>query len=173
MSKNGETQNPSGQQYQTARILRLAKESDLSAVLVIEQASFPLPWTEAAFRSEISNPCSWLWVVEERSIVTGYVCLWFIHDEGQIVNVAVLPEYRRCGIGKMILHHVLQEATIRGIRSLSLEVRGSNLFAIDLYKSFGFKEVTIRKRYYENGEDALFMVCDVACVRPSYWGFFV
>jgi [ribosomal protein S18]-alanine N-acetyltransferase len=173
MSKNDEARNTTEQPHPSAKILRLAKESDLPAVVAIEQTSFPLPWTEAAFRSELSNSCSWLWVVEERSIVTGYVCVWFIHDEGQIVNVAVLPEYRRNGLGKVLLCHVLQEAITRGICALSLEVRRSNRAAIELYKNFGFQEVTIRERYYENGEDALLMVCDVACAKSSCQNFSV
>ena len=147
---------------QSTTHLRLATVIDLPAILAIEQASFPLPWKEEAFRSELRNPCSQLWVAEEETHIIGYACAWFIHDEGQIVNVAVLPQYRRYGVGKTLTQHIVQEAKIRGVRTLSLEVRKSNHAAVELYKAFGFQTVTIRKQYYENNEDALLMVCAVS-----------
>lgn len=142
--------------------LRLATEIDLPAILTIEQASFPLPWKEEAFRSELRNPCSQLWVAEDGTHIIGYACAWFILDEGQIVNVAVLPHYRRYGIGKTLIQYLIQEAKIRGVNTLSLEVRKSNHAALKLYKSFGFHMVTVRKQYYENNEDAILMVCRVS-----------
>ena len=161
MHKDYEIQTPNWKQCHQTRILRLATESDLPAILAIEQTSFPQPWTSAAFRNEFKNPYSRLWVLEERTLVIGYICTWFIDDEGQIVNVAVLPAYRRQGIGKFLVQHALQEAKKQGVRSLSLEVRSSNFAAVDLYRSFGFEEVAMRKRYYGNGEDALLMVCKI------------
>ena len=140
----------------------LCEEDDLSALLEVEQASFSQPWTETAFRNEFKNPYSRLWVLEEGALVIGYICAWFVYDEGQIVNVAVLPEYRRRGTGKLLVQHVLQEAITQGVRSLSLEVRKSNVVALDLYESFGFEKVAVRKLYYENGEDALLMICDLS-----------
>ena len=162
MLENGETRDSDDQQVQQKRILRRAEETDLPALLAVEQTSFFSPWKEAAFLSEFANPYSRLWVVEEGENVIGYVCTWFIHDEGQIANMAVLPEHRRRGLGKILVHHVLQEARKQGVLSLSLEVRRSNHAALELYKSFGFQKFTVRVRYYENGEDALLMVCAVS-----------
>ena len=142
--------------------LRLATEMDLPAILLIEQASFSLPWKEEAFRSELCNPCSLLWVAEEGTHIVGYACAWYVLNEGQIVNIAVLPQYRRHGVGKCLLQHIIQEAKVRGVRILSLEVRKSNYAAIELYKSFGFQIITMRKQYYEDKEDAILMVCAVS-----------
>ena len=126
MSENERTRYPGDSpSRQQTRGLRTVQPSDLPAVLAIEQASFPLPWTEAAFHSEFGNPYSLMWVLEEKTLIIGYICTWFIRDEGQIVNVAVLPEYRRGGIASRLLCHVLQEAKKQGIRALSLEVRSS------------------------------------------------
>ena len=90
----------------------------------------------------------------------------FVHglfdDEGQIANVAVLPEYRRKGIGKLLVQHALQEARKQGVRSLSLEVRRAILRLWIYIESFGFEKVAVRKRYYENGEDALLMICEIS-----------
>lgn len=162
MSEDEKTRSLGDLPSQQTRLLRVAQQSDLPAVLAIEQASFPLPWTETAFHSEFGNPYSHIWVLEEQALAIGYICAWFIHDEGQIVNVAVLPEYRRSGFGSMLIQHVLREAKKQGIRSLSLEVRSSNQAALELYGKFGFQRVAVRKRYYENGEEALLLVCDVS-----------
>lgn len=164
MPKNNEIRNFEKQQNQQTKIIRLAKESDLPDILAIEQASFLQPWTESAFRNEFKNSYSRLWLLEERALVIGYICAWFVSDEGQIANVAVLPEYRHRGTGKLLVQHVLQEARIQGVRSLSLEVRKSNIIALDLYRSFGFEKVAVRKLYYENGEDALLMSYDLSRV---------
>jgi len=138
--------------------LRRATEIDIPSMMRIERASSLHPWTESAFYNEFTNPYSHLWILEEEGAALGYVCVWFIHEDGQIVNVVVLPEYRGCGLGKTLIEHVIDEAKTRGIRSLSLEVRRSNQTALALYRNFGFQEVSVRTRYYENGEDALLMV---------------
>jgi [ribosomal protein S18]-alanine N-acetyltransferase len=161
MAQDSEPHNPTSR-LQSATHLRLATAIDLPAILTIAHASFPLPWKEEAFRSELRNPCSQLWVAEEGTHIIGYACAWFVQDEGQIVNVAVLPQYRRYGVGKALIQYLIQEARIRGVRTLSLEVRKSNHAAVELYKAFGFQVVTVRKRYYENDEDALLMVCTVS-----------
>jgi [ribosomal protein S18]-alanine N-acetyltransferase len=162
MVKDTKTRSAIGQQDRQTMVFRSATESDLRAVLTIEQNASFHPWTEAAFRSELTNPYSRLWVLEEGALILGYVCAWFIHDEGQLANIAVLPEYRRRGLGRALIDHVFCEARQRGIRSLSLEVRRSNQAALELYKSLGFQEVSVRVRYYRNGEDALLMVCAIS-----------
>jgi ribosomal-protein-alanine N-acetyltransferase len=162
MLKDTKTRGPVGQPRQYVRTLRLATVHDIPTVLTIEQSASFQPWTEAAFHNEFTNPYSRLWVLEEETLPIGYICAWFIDDEGQIANVAVLPEHRRRGLGRTLLEHVFYEARQNGICSLSLEVRRSNQAALELYKSFGFREVSVRERYYDDGEDALLMVCPVS-----------
>ena len=139
-------------------ILRLCFESDLSRVLEIEQTSFPSPWKRDAFLSELHNPHSCFWVVEKAGNIIGYLCCWFVADEGEILNVAIDPGYRRCGLGKILVREMITVAGQKGVRTLYLEVRVSNSPAITLYKSFGFCEIGTRRRYYADGEDALLMV---------------
>ncbi|MGE0822000.1 MAG: ribosomal protein S18-alanine N-acetyltransferase [Candidatus Binatia bacterium] len=146
--------------------LRLCTESDLPAVLEIERGSFSTPWKEESFRNELNSPHSILWVAEWNGCVIGYICLWFIFDEGQIVNFAIHSQYRRRGIGNYLLDSALTEAKNRHIRILSLEVRSSNTAALTLYKNSGFHDISIRRRYYENGEDALVMVCELSAHLP-------
>jgi ribosomal-protein-alanine N-acetyltransferase len=141
--------------------LRSFRQSDLPAVLEIEQASFLAPWTGEVFFQELRNPHSRLLVADKAGGVVGYLCRWVVVDEGQILRVAVHPNYRRCGIGKALLQETLSELKQRGTFSISLEVRRGNSPAIVLYRKFGFRKVAIRPRYYENGEDALLMVCNL------------
>ena len=76
----------------------------------------------------------------------------------QILNIAVHASYRRQGVAELLLHHALEVGQQRGAQSANLEVRRSNLPALQLYKKFGFREVAVRRGYYADGEDALLMV---------------
>lgn len=137
--------------------LRLFVESDLPQVLEIEQASFPSPWKGEFFLKDLHHPHGWLWVAEKEGTIVGYLCGWLIADEGEILKVAVHPSYRRCGVGKSLAEEAIRVAGQHGVWTLHLEVRVSNASAIALYKLCGFHEVGSRRRYYENGEDALLM----------------
>lgn len=142
-------------------LLRPCVELDLPAVLDIERASFPLPWQEAFFLAELRNPRSLFLVAVQEGQVIGYLCCWLVADEVQILRVAVHPANRQQRIGKALLLATLAEARQEGARSASLEVRKSNLPALAFYLGLGFREVATRQRYYENGEDALLLVCDL------------
>ena len=80
-----------------------------------------------------------------------------IVGEGYVTNIAVLPEYRRLGIGEKILGYVIDN-TKAELEFISLEVRVSNIAAISLYEKFGFERAGLRKRFYTNPqEDAIIM----------------
>ncbi len=155
------TTNPEGAKDEKL-ILRPFVVADLPTILQIEQASFPSPWKEGFFLHELHNQYSRVLVAELEGQVVGHLWCWFVVDEVQILNVAVHPRYRRRGIGKALLRDILAEARQGGVRSVSLEVRRSNASAIALYEGFSFRRVTVRRRYYENGEDAFLMVCCVS-----------
>ncbi|EMS70632.1 ribosomal protein S18-alanine N-acetyltransferase [Ruminiclostridium cellobioparum] len=131
----------------------------LDGVMIIENLSFKIPWSRNAFMDELSTNQMALYVVAvSGSEVIGYGGLWRILDEGHITNIAVHPEFRRCGAGSRILDKLLEICDINGIRSLTLEVRKSNLPAQKLYEKYGFKAEGLRKGYYsDTGEDALIM----------------
>ena len=142
--------------------LRPFVAADLPAVLEIEQISFPSPWKPEVFLNELHNPYARLMVAERKSRVVGYFCRWLVADEVHILDIAVHPDHRCRGVGKVLLKEILDEARGCGACSASLEVRVSNLPAIALYQSLGFSQVSTRRRYYENGEDALLLVCALA-----------
>ena len=88
-------------------------------------------------------------VAEEDGFITGYGCFWFIAGEAQLVNIGVRPCCRRQGIGRMLLQKGIEEAQGRGMQTMFLEVRVSNLPAQKMYETFGFKNLGLRKKVYE------------------------
>lgn len=132
---------------------------DLDAICQLERLCFPLPWSREAFRMEIEkNKCAKYFVAKDGDKAVGYGGMWIVLDEAHITNIAVHPDYRRRGIGRLIMQTLMDVAIKLGIERMTLEVRVSNKPAIQLYKSLGFEEGGIRKGYYsDNREDALIM----------------
>jgi ribosomal-protein-alanine N-acetyltransferase len=138
--------------------VRKMKTSDLPQVMLIELATFTMPWGEATFRGLLRRRDSDLWVAEDRGNIAGYAVFWAVMDQGELGNVAVDEVFRGQGVGSKLIQAVLERAVERGVREIFLEVRKSNVRAQDLYKTFGFSEAGRRKNYYlEPLEDALVM----------------
>lgn len=133
-------------------------EADLDEILLIESASFPHPWNRTHFHDELASAHAFpLSAFDGRGRLVGYICPMLILDEGHILDVAVHPEYRGHGLGKLLVENVLAACRQRGAEFVSLEVRPSNSEAIGLYRRLGFVETGRRPRYYHDGEDALLM----------------
>lgn len=133
-------------------------ESDIGEIMAIERASFPLPWLEQHFLDELHSVTAFpLTAFDADGRVAGYICPMLVLDEGHILNVAVDPACRGMGVGRLLVQRVLDDCRAAGAAFVSLEVRVSNVAAINLYRQMGFAAMGERKRYYENGEDALMM----------------
>jgi ribosomal-protein-alanine N-acetyltransferase len=134
---------------------------DLPAVIAIEQASFPSPWTAALFLHELGVSFSRVVLARAEDApdaeILGYSCRWIVADEVHVMNVATAPEHRRHGVATALLAEVLREAEAMHMASVTLEVRRSNAPARALYSSLGFEEAGVRRDYYGRGEDALIM----------------
>ena len=90
--------------------------------------------------------------------IAGFLGLWYIVDEAHLTVVGVREAARRHGIGELLLIGAMEAAQRRGMRTLTLEVRASNLGAQALYTKYGFRQVGVRMGYYtDNHEDALIM----------------
>jgi [ribosomal protein S18]-alanine N-acetyltransferase len=138
--------------------VRAMCEQDLETVLAIESASFPRPWTRRHFLDEIASSCSIpLVALSADDRLVGYLCLKLVLDEAEILDVAVADAERGRGIGRILVESALKLCREREMALLFLEVRVSNQPAIALYLRHGFRESGRRKRYYENGEDAMLM----------------
>jgi ribosomal-protein-alanine N-acetyltransferase len=100
-------------------------------------------------------------VVRAGERVIAYAGIWLMVDEAHVTTFAVLPAYRRRGIGGLLLCELMAMSADLGAAVCTLEVRLSNAAARKLYAEFGFRPVGVRPRYYsDNGEDALIMTTD-------------
>lgn len=134
-----------------------ATKENLSQLYEIELVCFSHPWSEQAMESELNSERSICLMARDGEQITGFCFLSVVADEGEVLQVAVLPPYRNKKIGKQLMETVLQIGKSRGVTSVFLEVRESNLPAIRLYQSLGFCEIARRKGYYHDGETAIMM----------------
>lgn len=136
---------------------------DVADVHRIEAQSFPIPWPDYAFRQELqTNRLAHYLVVRAGTETVAYGGLWLMVDEAHITTFAVLPEWRRRGVGGRLMVALMDLALSVAARVMTLEVRLSNRPARELYARFGFRPVGVRPRYYsDNGEDALIMTTGV------------
>jgi ribosomal-protein-alanine N-acetyltransferase len=142
-------------------------------VLDIEQAAFAgaQPWTAQAWWSELAG------VPEHRTYVAacdtdrvvGYAGARWADDVGDVMTVAVHPAQRRRGIGGLLLDSLLDEATRRRVREVTLEVRDGNVAALGLYAAHGFVAVARRRGYYGPGADGVLMRVSVPTTHRPQW----
>jgi ribosomal-protein-alanine N-acetyltransferase len=136
--------------------VRAMEEGDVEGVAKLEAATFTTPWKATTFRTLLDRPGAILLVLEvPPHDIAGYAVLWCILDQGELANIAVIPELRGRGLGSWVLEHVLEVAAARGVQSLYLEVRDSNALARSMYRTHGFQEIGVRRDYYDKPrEDA-------------------
>lgn len=130
------------------------KEEHINEVENIEKICFAHPWSRTDLEQQLNLETSHFAVATVDEKVVGYMGLQIFSSEGYVTNVAVLPEYRRQGIAKMLIEKQMQNE----MSFITLEVRESNLPAIKLYESCGFENVGIRPKFYTNPtENAIIM----------------
>ena len=127
---------------------------DLPSVMEIDALSLPRPWSAAIWRGELGSPYGLYLVLEERGEVFGQIGVRHLLGELHITTIAVKPEYRRRGHARALIAAAL--AAYPNASHVHLEVRPTNVEAIALYESLGFRETGRRPRYYGD-EDALLM----------------
>ena len=136
--------------------------ADIENVIAIERASFRFPWSTRFFLDELKVDCARSILAEVEGRIVGYVLFWFLPEEVDIHNIAVHPDFRRQGIGRLLLEQVVDLARRQERLRVTLDVRFSNAPAQNLYRSFGFVIRGLRKGYYsDNGEDALVMALEL------------
>lgn len=135
---------------------------DAEALFEIERVSFSDPWTKDAFEDTLATDSTRYFLASCGDAPAGYAGYISALDESDIINIAVLPKYRKMGLGDALLSVLLSDARQSGIKKTALEVRRSNAAAIALYKKHGFVAVGERRAYYKNPtEDAVIMVLEL------------
>ena len=134
------------------------KPDHVAQVAALEKRCFSDPWSEKSIAGELENELSVWLVAQEQGTVLGYVGSQTVLDETDMMNIAVHPDFRRCGIAAELIGELISRLKARGSRCLKLEVRVSNASAIALYQTMGFVQLGLRKNYYRNPkEDALIL----------------
>ena len=127
--------------------------SHTQAVAEIEKVCFSDPWSLNSINSELDNPLS-LWLVAlDGDRVAGYVGSQTVLGGSDMMNLAVLPESRKQGIGERLVNELVEHLKENGACCLVLEVRQSNEPAISLYTKLGFQQVGLRPNYYRNPKE--------------------
>lgn len=144
--------------------LRPMLEQDLEAVMVIERQVYPFPWTHGILHDclRVGYAC---WVMEVEGGIGAYGIMSVGAGEAHILNLCTEPSRQRLGFGRRMLRHLLVLARKRGVETVLLEVRPSNLATLALYQDMGFNEVGMRRAYYplpHGREDAMILALELA-----------
>ena len=157
--------------------IRPMEKRDIERVYEIEVQSFRTPWSKASLMGELKNRVARYLLLEEDGIVAAYGGMWVLYEESHMTNIAVAPEYRGRGYGRILFFVMMAEAQKRGASQMTLEVRETNTVAQNLYYSLDFEKQGYRKRYYEDtGEGAYLLwnrdiaatVAKNACIQEKY-----
>ena len=133
------------------------EEKDSKDIAALEELCFSTPWSEKAITDSIKNKNIFMGIKESENLI-GYLSMYQSFGEGYINNIATHPNYRRQGLGKALLSALMDFCIEAEFEFITLEVRESNIPAISLYSSFGFKEEGRRKNYYNAPkEDAIIL----------------
>jgi len=147
--------------------------TDLEPIISIEQLSFQWPWGRISFESELSCQNASSYVVKSSEAhkeeqIFAYAFFRRLVDELHILKIAVTPARQRQGMATWFLNRCFTMSARQGANSAYLEVRPSNIAAVEFYEKLGFKKIGRRLKYYaDSKEDALLMMKDLAKVQPT------
>lgn len=142
-------------------LFRPMRKTDLKAVSIIEEIAYEFPWEPATFKDCLKTGYC-CWVAERAREVVAYGILTVGAGESHVLNVCIDPKMQRQGLGRQMMIKLMEVAKSHRAEMMILEVRPSNLRAINLYLSLGFNEIGQRRGYYpakQGREDALVLAC--------------
>ena len=140
-------------------IIRPMEIKDIVQVAAIEKNIFSVPWSANSFIEASQNENNIYLVCVQNDEVTGYCGLWTVLGEGDVTNVAVSKKHRGKGYGRALLKELENRGLEKKVIKFFLEVRQNNIIAKNLYLSSGYKDIGIRKNFYERPtEDAVIMI---------------
>ena len=139
-------------------LFRDACKTDLLQIAKLEQDIFSDAWTESAIEETFCQKQAFISVAEAGGEIVGYCIIYYVLDEGEMVRIAIAPNFRHQGIGQALLNYTGKACQEKGVSKILLEVRESNESARRFYTHYGFGEDGIRKNFYDNPkEDAVLM----------------
>ena len=114
-------------------------------------------WSYNILKQELENGKSKYFVAKQENEIVGFAGILLIIDQVNIMNIVVKKDKRNFGIGSLLLEEIIRYSKIHNATSITLEVNEKNIPAIKLYKKYGFKQVGLRKKYYNNEDNAILM----------------
>ncbi len=151
-------------------VFRAMRAEDVARIAELERICFRSPWSESSIRGELRNKLAHYQVAEtEDGVIAAYAGMWAFMGEAHITNVAVAPEYRRQGLGRALMLHMMKTACKYKASTMTLEVREGNLPAQNLYFGLGFEKAGVRKGYYSDTGEAAWILWhyDIAATIDS------
>ncbi len=125
-------------------------KNDVNAVALLEKECFLSPWSEETLLEETDNPTAVFLVAKDNEKTVGYIGANNILGEVFITNIAVTAEFRRKGVASLLLNTLIEKFREEKAQYLTLEVRKSNISAINLYEKYGFIKAGERRDFYTN-----------------------
>lgn len=138
-------------------LIRSMSISDLEQIKDNLEIDFDEFWNYNVFKQELENPNSEYFVAILNETVVGFAGIWTAVDDIHITNIVTKKNFRKQGIGKKLLEHLIKISKQKNLSSLTLEVNEKNKPAIKLYEQYNFKKIGIRKNYYKQNENAIIM----------------
>lgn len=136
-------------------ISKMTKE-DLNSIANILQSDFDDFWNYNILLNELNSSNSIYLVAKINNEIIGFAGITLILDEAEINNIVIKKDSRKKGYSKILLQNLIDLSKTQNIKKINLEVNIENIIAINLYHSFNFKDVGLRKGYYK-GTDAILM----------------
>lgn len=137
-------------------IISKMQDEDIEEALLTEQSHNIHILSKNILKEDIKNKnYNYLVAKSNDGKIIGYIGISYVLDSADIISIVVHKDYTKKGIATLLLQEIFTFAKENNIQKIMLEVRSSNLPAQKLYEKLGFKQITIRKNYYDNTEDAL------------------
>jgi len=149
-------------------VIRRCTLEDLEGVIEVNEQELPEDYPYFFYKSILDNyPEAFLVACDSNGEIIGYI-MWRVEktpaitslklkNTGHLVSIAVSKEYRRLGVAATLLSHSMKKIKKYKIDEFVLEVRVTNIEAINLYKKFNYLTHSIKEKYYRDGENAYYM----------------
>lgn len=137
------------------------KLEDLNKIKDILETDFDEFWNYETLKDELESDFSKYFIAKQNDEIVGFAGLKIIVDEADLMNIVTKKYYRHNGIASKIMNELINYCKLNRIKCITLEVNVQNSIAINFYKKYNFKEVGLRKKYYENTYDAILMKLEI------------
>ena len=136
-------------------------ELDLSLISPNFNSEFDEFWNISILKDDLKEDNSTYFVAKINDEIVGFAGMKKIFEEIEIMNIVTKVNKSHLGIGTKLLHYLIDNAKQQNVKTINLEVNENNQYAIALYEKFNFKRIGLRKKYYNNTDDAILMTLEI------------